>query len=241
MYFTNLPLSFNGFKILLIADLHNCNFGKNQEKLIKCILDETPDIVVLAGDIIDKHNNNIINIRHLLAGIFGYFPIYAIPGNHEYINEKMLPELINLYKEFDVVFLDGDTLLLNKGEHSVAISSAKLNYEPGKIYSLDQSPTPVFISEFNILLHHFGNEFDKISDEYDLILSGHIHGGIIRLFNKGLFNANIKNPFFPKYSKGIYKKESGSIMVLSAGLGSAILPRFNNPKEIVIITLWNNN
>lgn len=236
--FDKLPANFDGYKIAVIADLHNLGFGKNQKKLIELIFEQNPDIIVLAGDIIDKRSSDMTNVEDLLKGISDKFPIYAIPGNHDYYRSSRFDKLSGLYREYGVIFMDGDTVPVERDGQLVVLSSAELkHWVRGDIYSIDKSPTPVYKNEFNILLHHFGNEFDIISDDYDLVLSGHVHGGVIRLFSRGLFNTMRKKPFFPKYSKGVYRKESGSIMVLSAGLGDSIVPRFNNHREIVMVNL----
>jgi len=236
--FERLPVNFDGYKIAVIADLHNHRFGKNQKKLIKMVLDQEPDMIVLAGDVIDKHDKIITNTEDFLKGISGKCPIFAIPGNHDYMHPPVFEKLFKLYRKYGVTFLDGDTVPVEKEGQLIVVSSPELkHYEKGDLYSIERSPTPLYKNEFNILLHHYGNEFDILSDEYDLVLTGHVHGGLIRLFGKGLINANKRKPFFPKYSKGIYQKQSGSVMVLSAGLGDAIIPRFNNPREIVIVNL----
>ena len=235
--FSGLPESFDGFKIAVISDLHSHRFGKNQSKLLERIAEQAPDIVVLIGDIINKEDKDIKNIREFLAGICGVFPVYAIAGNHELENPAQFNRLLSAYREYGVVFLNGQTELLEREEHLIAISSQKITPGSGKIHWTEIDAEPLYKDEFNILLHHFGNEFDMISDEYDLVISGHVHGGIIRIFNKGLIGYDEKVLFFPKYSKGVYRKESGSVMVLSAGLGDASIPRINNPREIVIVTL----
>lgn len=235
--FNKLPDSFDGFKIAVIADLHSHRFGKGQKKLMDRIIEQRPDIVVLAGDIIDKGDKNILNVRELLDGISGVFPVYAIAGNHEMENSAQFSELLKAYSEFGVVFLDGQTVYLKRGDHQIALSGQKSVY--GDRYWAGQSDRPPGMNDFTILLYHFGNEFDKVPDWYDLVISGHVHGGIIRIFNRGMvgYNDKQKRSFFPKYSKGVYRKESGSIMVLSAGLGDTIMPRINNRREIVVITL----
>ena len=234
--FTGIPQSFDGFRIAVITDLHSHRFGKNQTKLVEHILKQAPDIVVLVGDIIDKSDRNITNVRALLAGISGKFPVYATAGNHELENPAQFNKLLNAYSEYGVIFLDGQTVLLEREDHLIALSSLKIVLKYGRIW-IENDSEPLYKEEFNILLHHFGNEFDIISDEYDLVISGHVHGGIIRIFNRGLIGYNEKVVFFPKYSKGVYRKESGSVMVLSAGLGNTTIPRINNPREIVIVTL----
>ena len=233
--FNRLPKTFDDFKIAVVSDLHSYRFGKNQKKLVGSILEQNPDIVVLAGDIIDKRDEDVANVRELLAGICGVFPVYAIAGNHEMENPAQFYELLKTYREYGVIFLNGQTVLLEKGEHLIAIGSKR--FVPGKTYCIDVETAPLYKDEFNVLLFHFGNEFDMVSDEYDLVISGHVHGGIIRIFNRGLIGYDQKATFSPKYSKGVYRKDSGSVMVMSAGLGDAIFPRINNPREIVILTL----
>ena len=237
--FKKLPSKFDGFKILVLADLHGHLFGEKQEELINVILGEAPDIIVCPGDLMDKNNSDMTSIRLLLEGISGKFPIYMVPGNHDYVTTKRFDELLQLIRhEHGVVFSDGRTMRVRREDQMIVLTSLKLlEYKPENPYSIDVCPPPVYKDEFNILMHHFGNEFDILSDEYDLVLAGHVHGGLFRLFGKGLVNASTKNPFFPKYSKGVYRKKSGSVMVLSAGLGDTFLPRFNNPREIVVITL----
>ena len=234
--FDRLPAGFDGFKIVIIADLHSHSFGKNQEKLTEGILELAPDIVVLAGDIIDRHDKDISNVRALLAGISGMFPVYAIAGNHEFENPVQFKELLNAYREYGVIFLDGDTVTIKREEDLIAVSSQKLYPRQKGKYWIGSGTAPIFNNKFNIFLHHFGNEFDLISDEYDLVISGHGHGGLIRIFGKGLFS-NKAFSLFPRYSKGVYRKESGSVMVMSAGLGNAAIPRINNPRELVMVIL----
>jgi predicted MPP superfamily phosphohydrolase len=216
------PPSFDNFKIILIADLHNHSFGKNQYKLIERIIEQRPDIVVFAGDMIKRNGSDITNIIDLLKGISGMFPIYAVAGNHEHENPAMFEKLINAYSEYGVMFLHGQSILIERGEHFIIINS---------------DITPFYKNEFNILLYHYGNEFDLISDEYDLVLSGHIHGGVVRIFGKGVFGNAKGSRLFPKYTKGIYNKDSGSVMVLTSGLGDTVFPRINNRREIVLVII----
>ena len=91
-------------------------------------------------------------------------------------------------------------------------------------------------SMFNILLYHGTDKFDGIAPyNYDLVLSGHTHGGIVCLPFVGGIITNEKE-LFPKYDSGIFT--SGlSTMISSRGLGDAAIPRFHNPREVICITL----
>ena len=93
-------------------------------------------------------------------------------------------------------------------------------------------------TKFNIMLCHDPKYFDTFANiGFDLVLSGHVHGGIIRLpLIGGLLSPD--RTFFPKYDKGIYKINS-SYMNVSAGLGDSIIKRTFNPPEINVLLLKN--
>ena len=93
---------------------------------------------------------------------------------------------------------------------------------------------------FNILLYHGTDKFDGIAPyNYDLVLSGHTHGGIVCLPFIGGIISNQKE-LFPKYDSGVYT--SGlSTMISSRGLGDASIPRFHNPREVICITLHHSS
>ena len=236
--FSGLPENFDGFKIAVISDLHNYRLGKKLDTLANQISEQAPDMAILAGDIVNKSEKNIGNVRDFLEAIAGICPVYAVAGNHEMENPYLYAELQKTYEEYGVVFLDGQTVLLERGEQQIAISNQKIvpRRGRGKFTWIAKDTEPIHKDLFNIFIHHFGNEFDSITDEYDLVISGHVHGGIIRVFNRGVIG-NKTLQLFPKYTKGVYRKDSGSVMVLSAGLGNTVVPRINNPREVVIITL----
>jgi predicted MPP superfamily phosphohydrolase len=90
---------------------------------------------------------------------------------------------------------------------------------------------------FNVLLAHSPEYFEAYARwGADLTLSGHFHGGIIRLpFIGGVISPYLR--LFPKYDKGLYHSYNNeSCMVLTAGLGTHTVPRVNNPPELVLIT-----
>lgn len=96
---------------------------------------------------------------------------------------------------------------------------------------------------YKILLNHHPEYWD-LRDPYlskhkiDLVLSGHAHGGQIRLFNRGLYAPG--QGFFPKFTKGVYKGEYGRLIV-STGLcnTSLVVPRILNPTELVFVSIRN--
>ena len=233
--YTNLPPQMDGLTILSLADLHTHVFGENQRELIEAVNAQSPDLIILTGDVVDKRTTDIGPVCDLLSGISKTAPIYAISGNHEQSNLELFEALKALYREYDVQFMDGESVLFERDGAAIEIIGATiLRNESGHFWA-DNSQHPQTVSRFSLLLDHYGDEFDDISDQYDLILTGHAHGGIVRIFGLGLFTN--MGSLFPKYTRGAYTKNNGSTMVLSAGLGDSILPRFQNPRELVKVVL----
>ena len=102
----SLPSELDGYKILQISDFHSALFGEGQQDIIKMIREEEADLILLTGDIMDKRDTDLDNVRLLLEGIEGLAPIYAVTGNHELINWEVYPELQKLYSQYNVTELD---------------------------------------------------------------------------------------------------------------------------------------
>lgn len=238
---SKIPTSFNQYKICQISDLHCKYFGNDNQTLLTAIQDMNPDIVVLTGDIVDEDHTDLGSIETLFSGLRELqIPTYYITGNHELEKDavKQYAKLQSLMKTYGVTDLDDKTVTLSVGEDSIYLTG-------GKWYSryITQYLKPADPQNFNLLLYHGADFFDLISDyNYDLILSGHIHGGIVRLpfLNKGLLGND--GEFFPQYVSGIYQNETKtSTMIVSRGLGDAFIPRFYNRPELVCITLKSSN
>ena len=233
----NFPSELNGLKIALIADLHNTRFGEAQEELISATLQEDPDIVVLCGDILDSTNQDITAIEELLKGI-SHLPVFAVYGNHE--NRVSIfdrGDLANLYKSYGVSLLvdESETLNINGAEICISGMDDPASWGKGDLEFVKNNPPNVTPSDtaFNILLCHRANVYPAVSDlGFDLVLSGHLHGGQVRIpLLGGLIAPN--RELFPKYSSGIYS-EGSSVMVVSRGLGNNVdFPRVFNPPELV--------
>lgn len=238
---SEVPASFDEYKICQISDLHCKAFGQNNQTLLSAIHEMDPDIVVLTGDIVDEDHTDLSSIEALFAWLKEYsIPAYYITGNHD-LEEAAAPQygqLKLLMETYGVTDLDGKTETLSIGKDSISLTG-------GKWYSryIVQYLTPADPDGFHILLYHGADFFDLIDDyNYDLILSGHIHGGVIRLpfLNKGLLGNT--GELFPKYVSGIYQNETKTCtMLVSRGLGDSRIPRFYNRPELVCITLKSRN
>ena len=249
-----VPKEFDVYNIVQISDLHSKLFGENNKKLIQKIKSLNPDIVVVTGDLIDGENNNYNVALDFMKEISKLYRVYYIIGNHE--QKSLIKKYKDEYKDYfnklhqiDFVNLDNNKVEIVKGDSNINLygltvpySCYKYLFDKDKNTNLDENfleenlPT-INKDEYNILLAHTPFYFDEYERwGADLILAGHVHGGIIRLpFVGGLLSPN--RHFFPKYDLGKYDKNN-STMIVTKGLGgSKVLVRINCKPEIVKITL----
>ena len=227
-------------KIMFLSDLHNRNIIP---KLEKVLAKEMPDLIVLGGDMVNesiKETNNFFKLIELL----NKYKTYYVFGNHE---EVMSPEdkneFIKKLNLSNTILLNNDSIRVSDKIKLIGLDNDKDTYKHHHELCLSKEYIESKVGEidvmlFNILIAHNPLEFDSYVDYgCDLVLSGHVHGGIIRLpFIGGLLSPDYT--FRPKYYQGKTNKNNTS-MIVSRGIGpSKLAPiRLNNPGEIVIIKL----
>lgn len=237
-----LPNAFNNYRIAQISDLHNNVFGKNGSKLQEAIEEANPNIVVLTGDIISRRTQNTDAVIEELKPIAEKYPTYYIRGNHELYRDQNMENAEAFYKALDaigVVRLENRTVTLLHREATIHLAGLT---EPLGCYEYSSPPKMEELlgkksDGYTVLLAHNPLPFQTYVDwGADLILSGHVHGGVIRLpFIGGVLSP--ERSFFPAYSKGVYQSGKQS-MVVSVGMGGTKFPfRLFNDQELVIITL----
>lgn len=228
-----IPSAFDGYKILQISDLHCKNFGTEQSELIQAINSCQPDLIVLTGDIVDEDHSSIKPLYDLIAGLNQQYPIYYVSGNHELEPDaaKNVNDMHDIFQSYGVIDLDDKMVTIEKGEDSICLYGQKFRsrYVVQYLETVDQT-------KFNILLYHGSDFFDLIAPfNYDLVFSGHIHGGVVQLpFVGGLVSPD--GSLFPEFDKGMFPL-GNSTLIASAGLGETRAPRFYNDPEIVVVTL----
>ncbi len=243
-----IPSSFNNFKIIQISDLHNTKYKKLTDQLVKKIEYEKPNIIVLTGDLIDSNKTNIDRAIQFIKKIKNIAPIYFVSGNHESsISEKCYNELKEKLTENQVIILDDkiDTLKVSNSEiNLIGISDPKMTHigylKDSEIIENELNSIDYDNSKYSILLSHRPELFNNyVEKNIDLVLSGHAHGGQIRIpFIGGVVAPN--QGLFPKYTNGKFEQNK-TVMIVSRGIGNSILPyRINNRPELVIITLRKN-
>lgn len=236
----NLPDDFSGYKIAHISDLHNTEFGNDNNRLLTLIKYSCPDIIVVTGDIVDSRKTNVQIARDFINNASKIAPVYYVTGNHEArVSEEN--RIDNVTLDENITILHNEDVLIQKGESEIQIigiddpdyvsathSEDYMNYELEKFSNS---------KHFKILLSHRPELFGAyVSNNIDVVFSGHAHGGQFRLpFVGGIIAPH--QGLFPEYDSGLYTKDNTNLIV-SCGLGNSIFPfRINNPPEIIIVTL----
>lgn len=243
-----LPKVFDGYKIVHLSDLHSKNFGNNNEILIDMIDNESPDIIVMTGDMVTANEKDFTVFYNLVKKLVKKYKIYYIYGNHEgELSLKLKNEITTFLKENGVIILDNDYISIEKnGEeinlYGLCYTQKYYSYKSGNKHIVTENYIKnklgtIDKKRYNILLTHNPLFFDAYAGYgFDLTLSGHVHGGLIRLpFIGGILSPERK--FFPQYSAGVYEKDD-SKLVVSKGLSRGTKGfRFLNRPDIVSITL----
>lgn len=229
--------SLNGYKIAQISDLHNKEFGKNQKKILSKLKKEMPDLIVITGDLVDSNRTNINIAMEFIQGAVKIAPTFYVTGNHEYwLSANDRDKLMNGMKQAGVTLLDNKAVILGNedGNGFFLLGLSDKNLSDNTLTTICSN---IASNKLQILLAHEPQYFKAYCNAgVDLVLSGHAHGGQIRLpFIGGLIAPN--QGIFPKYTSGTYLMDS-TTMIVSRGLGNSIIPiRIFNRPEIVIVTL----
>ncbi len=237
---TNYSLAFEKInpkvKIVVLSDLHGSVFGKCNEKLLEKVRGLEPDVIFTVGDMINSDTADLSAFEALYQGLCEIAPVYSTLGNHELDNAN-LEKIEEILKEH-TTFLHNEYIEVNLNGNDIRLGSLAA-YHPSldnlNEYLRDFADT----NKFTVLLSHCPEYYfwgvDKVG--VDLMLSGHTHGGqVIVPFKGGLYAP--EQGYFPKYDYGVFQEEMATLVV-TRGLGSSnqAVPRFNNPPEILCLTL----
>ncbi len=238
-----IPKAFSGTKFMVISDLHNADFS---EKIIERVKKEEPNYVVMTGDMVqlpDADFESTLKIAKALKEM--KIPFYAVSGNHER-QCGAYREIMETLWANDVHLLENGSVRLEKNGEGInligikdprhdVVTDEKKEVIRGNIeYELSKN------EGFSILLSHRADLYPDIKDTgVDLIFSGHLHGGIVRLpFVGGIIGRRTEHTFFPDYTYGVYQEGNGATMIVSGGCDkNPKKRRFFNPPEVVLITL----
>ncbi len=254
-----LPRAFDRFKIVQVSDLHGKIFGLDSRSLFDKIRSERPNIIVITGDLIDERRFDLEYARDVVRKLSRIAPVFYVTGNHEGNFVAGIKE-----QTLDAIQQSGATMLDERSVELTFDSNGALVFTPkeeGDSPCLPDSillagtPDPIeqktnyriWVDErlariprcdeqFGVLLAHRPDLIDSYAKRrFDLVFSGHAHGGQFRvpfLLPNGLYAPN--QGFFPKYTNGLYRK-GRTTEIVSRGLGPSVIPTriFNRPNLVV--------
>lgn len=233
-------------RVVFISDLHNCTYGgKDQSQLMDAIREESPDIVLFGGDVVDDYWESTENAMRLMKTIQEEYPCAYASGNHE-VRRKDTEEFYAAVASLGIQVLHGEYTDITVNGQTLRISGLINAYNyPQQLTSCLAAPDG---EKYSILLLHHPEQFDYILSEseglehrFDLILSGHAHGGQWRipgLLEQGLFAPD--QGLFPEFTCG-QREMNGTVQIVSRGLAKPfrmiLIPRIFNRPELSVIDI----
>ena len=243
----DLPSAFSGTRVAVVADTH----GRFDQEIVDICADA--DFIILAGDIIDDEAQISAASDFARKLVNTGKPIYYVTGNHEWATGEAVYSFLDALRSRGVYVLGGKTATLDRGEASITIAGLD---DPNGRADLLTSPESLLAGtqpeDFVLLISHRPYDYDEYAAlGADLIVSGHLHGGLVRLsFLGGLIghgHGGLIGPghkFLPELDGGTYPAANGATLVVSRGLAGVKLNntsfhwmRLFNPREVVMITL----
>lgn len=233
-----LSESFDGFRIVQLSDLHGAEFGDDGMGLVEKVRELEPDIIALTGDFITDESD-LAAVKKLAERITRLCPVYFVSGNHEF-GSGFAVELRNILEDAGVKYLSNEYLTISRGEDTILLGGV----EDPNAYAdmltpeeLAQKMNEAAPAAFKILLGHrnyWMTEYPELP--VDLILSGHAHGGLVRIPGVGGLIGTDRH-LFPDFVEGKFNNGNYT-MIVSRGLGNSVpIPRIFNRPEIVCVTL----
>lgn len=235
----NLPAGFDGFRVMQLSDLHDAEFGRNNEELIALVSGQQPDIIAITGDLSEGEESE--RVRLLVSSLADIAPVYYITGNHEYYHRgEPLTALLEAITEGGGTVLRNTAVQLDRNGEQITlagIDDASFFHMDRKGRMEDALIGLLSTPGYHLLLAHRPEYFSLYAQcGADLTLSGHAHGGQVRLpFIGGLYAP--QQGLFPEYDAGVFTQGTAR-MVVSRGLGGdTFIPRVNNAPEAVLVIL----
>ena len=243
-------------KIVFLSDLHNRVYGEENRELLEAIQKENPDYILIGGDLLVSNNKSpYLPALYLVEKLVSICPVYYANGNHEQRIKERIEDYEMSYaayhrilKNAGVHFLENDSAILLWNNQKIRLTGLEIPLDCYKKIGRDKLQTEEIVERvgendtesYEILLAH-NPSFTKKYLEWgaDLILSGHLHGGIVRLpWLGGAISPSFE--IFPKYSGDHYKVQNKDVVV-SKGLGTHTFNiRLFNPAELVVLHLKGN-
>lgn len=231
-------------RIVELSDLHLREYGADNAELVQKVRNLAPDIIAVAGDMNIDENTDYSSVLSLMRQLVEIAPVYYAPGNHEWAG-RYAGGSNSLFDDIEATGVHW----MNGTYEDVEINGSKLRiggfFEwPGA--QLERENSKAVANALNgetndlsdtctILICHCPEVlYTSLADyQFDLVLSGHAHGGQVRIGSHGLWSTS--QGFLPKYTSGV-RTLGKSQVVISRGLGdSEPYPRIFNQPELVVV------
>lgn len=239
---SQIPESFDGYRIVQLSDYHN----DTVPELLSAVRDEAPDIIFCTGDMADDKGSYQPAVR-LIERLINIAPCLMVTGNHD-LWRSDFAEMEKELNSFGAEFLHNEQRFIARGDGRISVSGIDDPYLCGeqkvKAYIRNNAQLVSGFDGFEILLFHRANLLDDLTGYgFDLVLSGHMHGGHMRIPGLGGVAAPLtsweagEGMLFPRYFGGRFENE-GTTMIVNRGLGNPLfIPRIFNRPEMVVVTL----
>lgn len=242
-----IPAAFDGFVLCQVSDVHNEARGEGNAALLRALREAAPDLICITGDFLDSRRTDLDFALELAGQLAEIAPAVYVTGNHEARLKDLSALEAGLAARGVRVLRDGWTPLACGGEEIALIGLDDPGFAAGEGWTLSEGldQTQARLSallaqagdRFSLVLSHRPELLPAYADAgADLVLSGHAHGGQVRLPGiGGLFAPG--QGILPRLTSGVYARGE-TRLVVSRGLGNSSFPlRVFNPPEIVTVTL----
>lgn len=240
---TKLPSS---LRVVQLTDLHNSTFGEGNTQLVEKVEEQSPDLILLTGDLVDSGEENIQIAVDLIGNLSKIAPVYCSNGNHEVEYQQNYGiDVMSYYQQAGAIVLEREYQDVEIAGQQLRIGGIYGYCLPAKYKGEARQDETEFLTRFQdtdrmtILLCHMPVcwMINDGLDEWDVdyIFAGHVHGGqVILPVLGGVYAPDMG--WFPGRLEGVFRSEDySSTLILSRGLGSTEkIPRFNNKPEIMV-------
>ena len=233
----------DNIRIVELADLHNCEFGADNCRLVEKIETLKPDLIIYAGDMMNEGDSDYSVLFDLTDKLVRIAPIYACYGNNE------LDQVLFHDKEFAGRLTAHGVRLLSNEAEDVEVGNTTLQFiavsDNLEQFDVETNNAKRFLERLEptnncrICLTHFPELFKEklLNRGIDIAFTGHAHGGHIRLPRIGGLYSNGEG-FLPTFTEGVVETSDGAQVVVSRGLGNhSLIPRINNQPELVVVDI----
>lgn len=235
-----LPDDFDGYRLAVLSDLHGASFGKDNRRLLRAVTAQKPDAIAAAGDLVDRFRGvDWEELKTLADGLSAIAPVYYVTGNHEWATGDAA-KIKALLTAAGWTVLSNESAAVRRGGGELVLAGIDdpNGYADQKTPEALAREVRALQEPFWVLLAHRN---DRFAGQYaalgaDLVLSGHGHGGVIRLpGTDGLLGTG--HDLFPSWTSGLYTQGASTLFV-SRGLGNVgrTVRLFNRP-QVALLTL----